>query len=265
MPTVLTIAGSDSGGGAGIQADIKTCQELSVYTTTAITAITVQNTCGVKSVEPLAPALVQRQIEAVLEDIGADVVKTGMLVDAATIEVVAEMIQTFEVGQVVVDPVLSSTSGSTLLQEKALEALQLRLLPLTSVFTPNLSEAAKILEQKECRSVAEMHEAAVQLQQLGPQAVVLKGGHLEGDEAVDVYYDGETLTELRNPRLSSTNTHGTGCTFAAAIAAELAKGASPEAAVQTAKRFITTAISQGFSLGKGTGPTNHFAYRELCE
>ncbi|WP_054710761.1 bifunctional hydroxymethylpyrimidine kinase/phosphomethylpyrimidine kinase [Bacillus sp. JCM 19041] len=260
IPVVLTIAGSDSGGGAGIQADIKTCQELDVFATTAITAITAQNTLGVHEISAIEPELVYAQADAVLKDIGAQSLKTGMLVSKYHIEMVARLIDKYELKKVVVDPVIASTSGTALLEDEGINILKEQLLPKTTVFTPNLPEAALILNRKEPETIAEMKEAAVQLYKLGPQYIVLKGGHLKGD-ASDLIYDGQRFKVLVSKRIEKKNTHGTGCTFASAIAAELAKGEDVIQAIETAKAFITKAIQCGFSLGAGKGPTNHAAYK----
>lgn len=261
IPVVLSIAGSDSGGGAGIQADIKTCQELDVFATTAITAITAQNTIGVHEVKAIEPELVYAQADAVLTDIGADVIKTGMLVGDAHIKVVSQLIDKYNPADVVVDPVISSTSGTTLLSDEGLTVLRNQLLTKTTILTPNLPEAAIILERKEPETIAEMEQLAIQLYRLGPKAIVLKGGHLKGD-AIDLFYDGSEFIRFSETRIHATHTHGTGCTFASAIAAQLAKGSTRIDAVRFAKLFITNAIKYGFALGAGKGPTNHAAYRQ---
>ncbi|WP_078395389.1 bifunctional hydroxymethylpyrimidine kinase/phosphomethylpyrimidine kinase [Shouchella patagoniensis] len=260
IPVVLSIAGSDSGGGAGIQADIKTCQELGVYAATSITAITAQNTLGVQEISTIEPELVYAQADAVLKDIGAQSLKTGMLVSKHHIEMVSRLIDKYAVKNVVVDPVIASTSGTALLDDEGIKALNEKLLPKTTVFTPNLPEAAFILNRKEPETIAEMKEAAVQLYKLGPKYIVLKGGHLKGD-ATDLIYDGQQFEVLVSKRIEKEHTHGTGCTFASAIAAELAKGDDVMQAIKTAKVFITEAIQCGFSLGAGKGPTNHAAYK----
>ncbi|MBM7838156.1 hydroxymethylpyrimidine/phosphomethylpyrimidine kinase [Alkalihalobacillus xiaoxiensis] len=264
IPVVLSIAGSDSGGGAGIQADLKTCQELGVFATSAITAITAQNTVGVHQVKAIEPEMVYAQADAVLADIGANVIKTGMLVGEGQIKVVSQLIDKYTPAEVVVDPVISSTSGTQLLTNEGLAVLRKQLLPKTTLLTPNLPEAALLLNQKEPKTIAEMKEFAIQLHQLGPRAIVLKGGHLEGD-AVDLFYDGREFIPFSAARIKATHTHGTGCTFAAAIAAELAKGSNRVNAVRVAKAFITKAIKYGFELGEGKGPTNHAAYRQQLD
>lgn len=259
---VLTIAGSDSGGGAGIQADLKTFQELGVFGMSAITAVTAQNTLGVQGVFPLAAEAVARQLDSVAEDMGTDAVKTGMLFDADIIGVVAERIRRHRWRNVVVDPVMIAKGGARLLQDAAIEALKRELLPLALVVTPNIPEA-EALTGLSIRSMEDRKRAAVRLAELGARHVVVKGGHDEAsDEATDLLYDGRTFTLLSAPRVVTRNTHGTGCTFAAAIAAELAKGRSVEEAVRTAKAFVRCAIEDGLDIGhRGHGPTNHWAYR----
>ncbi|MDT8861714.1 bifunctional hydroxymethylpyrimidine kinase/phosphomethylpyrimidine kinase [Alkalihalobacillus sp. MEB130] len=261
LAKTLTIAGSDSGGGAGIQADIKTFQELHTFGMSVITALTAQNTLGVHGVFPQTLEAIEAQLDAVLSDIGADAVKTGMLFSAEIITLVANKLKEYEVKHVVVDPVMIAKGGASLLQEEAINALRDHLLPLSTVITPNLPEAAKLLERDEMRTLEEMKQAALDLHTLGPRYVVLKGGHLEEGPAVDLLYDGENIHELEVERIQTKHTHGTGCTFAAAIAAELAKGAPIKEATETAKAFITAAISNSLEIGRGIGPTNHAAYR----
>ncbi len=277
-PVALTIAGSDSGGGAGIQADLKTFTALGVYGMSAITAVTAQNTVGVRDALVLEPDLVAAQIDAVMEDIGCDAAKTGMLGNAEVVSVVAERIAAHGIPNLVVDPVMVAKSGDALLADDAVQALIERLLPRARLVTPNLPEAEVILgHQIEARSMAEaevllerdivaeeLAEAARALCHLGPTAAVVKGGHLEGP-ALDVLYDAETgeLHELSAPRIVSRNTHGTGCTFSAAIAAFLARGIRLLPAVRWAKRFVTAAIRRGLPLGEGHGPTDHIAAGRL--
>ncbi|WP_209125360.1 bifunctional hydroxymethylpyrimidine kinase/phosphomethylpyrimidine kinase [Alkalihalobacillus sp. BA299] len=262
MNKALTIAGSDSGGGAGIQADLKTFQELGTFGMSVITALTAQNTLGVHGVFPQSIEAIEAQLDAVLSDIGTDAVKTGMLFSAEIIELVAEKLKQYHVNNVVVDPVMIAKGGASLLQDAAVEALISKLLPLATVITPNLPEAAKILKMKEMTTLAEMESAAKKLHELGPKYVVLKGGHLEGNtKSTDILYDGQEIILLEAERIRTKNTHGTGCTFAAAIAAQLAKGDDITAAVKTAKEFISAAITHSLSIGGGIGPTNHAAYR----
>ncbi|HUS81417.1 MAG TPA: bifunctional hydroxymethylpyrimidine kinase/phosphomethylpyrimidine kinase [Armatimonadota bacterium] len=261
-PVALTIAGSDSGGGAGIQADLKTFTVLGVYGMSAITAVTAQNTVGVRQFAVLDPSLVAAQMDAVLEDIGCDAAKTGMLGTAGVVEVVADRLAHHHVPNVVVDPVMVAKSGDRLLAEDARRAIIQRLLPCARVVTPNLPEAAELLGREV--SAADMADAARELCDLGAGAAVVKGGHLEGD-AVDVLYDARTgaLVTMTAPRLDTANTHGTGCTFSSAIAAFLARGMELEAAVRRAKRFVTAAIARGLPLGSGHGPTDHIGAGRL--
>lgn len=261
MFKALTIAGSDSGGGAGIQADLKTFQERGVFGMSAITALTAQNTLGVHGVYPQSLEAIEAQIDAVLSDIGADAVKTGMLFSAEIIKLVASKIKQYDVQNVVVDPVMIAKGGASLLQEEAVQALIEHLLPLATVITPNLPEALKILNIAEMKTIDEMKDAAVQLHQLGPKYVVLKGGHLQEGNATDILYDGKEFTLFENERIETKHTHGTGCTFAAAIASELAKGEPIVQAVQTAKNYIQAAIKHALAIGGGIGPTNHAAFR----
>ncbi|WP_100372461.1 bifunctional hydroxymethylpyrimidine kinase/phosphomethylpyrimidine kinase [Bacillus sp. FJAT-45037] len=262
MAKVLTIAGSDSGGGAGIQADLKTFQELDTFGMSAITALTAQNTLGVHGVFPQSLEAIEAQIDAVLSDIGADAVKTGMLFSADIITLVARKLKEYDVTQIIVDPVMIAKGGATLLQDEATDALIRELLPISTVVTPNLPEAAKLLGVKEMESLEEMEEAARAIHTLGPTYVVLKGGHLKEGPAVDLLFDGQRVHQLHTERINTKHTHGTGCTYAAAIAAELAKGKPIQQAVQTAKEFITEAIRHSLEIGSGIGPTNHHAYKQ---
>lgn len=257
MKRVLTIAGSDSGGGAGIQADLKTITVLGGYGMSVLTALTAQNTLGVQGIFELPPSFVEKQIDSVLSDIGADAVKTGMLANRKIVELVARKIRAYRVKKVVVDPVMVAKSGDTLLQREARDAVIQRLLPLATVVTPNLPEASA-LSGKRIRSLDDMKRAALEIHRLGARNVVVKGGHLKGD-AVDVLYDGRAVHELRGPRIETRNTHGTGCTFASAIATCLAQGKTVLEATKDAKAFITRAVEAGLPLGKGVGPTNPFA------
>jgi len=249
------MAGSDSGGGAGIQADLKTFAALGVHGTSAITAITAQNTVGVTDILELPPALVRAQIEAVVQDIGVQSAKTGMLSSAAIIEVVASAIAEYGIRNLVVDPVMVAKGGAKLLRDDAVEALRSRLLPLAAVITPNLPEAEVLLGRR-LRTLDERRQAARDLVALGARAAVVKGGHAEDAMSTDFYFDGVQLVELPAARISTTNTHGSGCVFSAAIAAGLAKGGDPLAAVQGAKLFITEAIEHSLELGRGHGPVN---------
>jgi hydroxymethylpyrimidine/phosphomethylpyrimidine kinase len=252
----LTIAGSDSGGGAGIQADLKTFAALGIYGTSAITAITAQNTVGVTQVLALSPNLVGAQIDAVIDDIGAHALKTGMLANAAIIEAVAKKIQQHRLKNLVVDPVMVATSGDLLIKKNAVATLRTRLIPLAAVVTPNIPEAEE-LTGMELRTSEHITEAARRIVGMGAKSVVIKGGHLKGP-AVDLFYDGKTFSMLLAPRLRTKNTHGTGCTFSAAIAAYLAKGETSASAVSRAKQYITRAIRAGFVVGAGHSPVHHF-------
>lgn len=257
----LTIAGSDSGGGAGIQADLKTFHQLKVYGTSAITAITAQNTLGVAGVYPLPTEAVEQQMYEVLRDIGTDAAKTGMLFDAAIIQAVAEQLKAFRVKHVVVDPVMVAKGGAKLLLDEAIEALKKHLLPVAEVATPNLPEA-ECLTGMQIQTPEQMREGARMIHDLGVRYVVMKGGHLAGDEVVDILFDGQAFYELHHERVHTRHTHGTGCTFSAALTAELAKGTPVKQAVEKANRFIYQAIKTAPQIGGGHGPTNHWAVVE---
>jgi hydroxymethylpyrimidine/phosphomethylpyrimidine kinase len=257
MKTAMTIAGSDSGGGAGIQADLKTFAAHGVYGTSAITAITAQNTIGVTAVLPLPADIVTAQIEAIAGDIGADAVKTGMLANAAIVEAVAAAIDTLELPRVVVDPVMIAKSGDRLLEEEAVAAIKAELLRRAYVVTPNVREA-EVLAGMRVDAPGAAREAARRIRALGPTAVVLKGGHLDGPETVDLLFDGREFIEFRGPRIETRNDHGTGCTFAAAIAANLALGQPLREAVGHAKHYVARAIRHGLAIGRGHGPLDHF-------
>lgn len=259
----LTIAGSDSGGGAGIQADLKTFQELGAYGMSALTAVTAQNTLGVQGIYPMSVEAVERQIDAIGTDLGADAVKTGMLFSGEIVRAVAGKMRRYGWDKLVIDPVMIAKGGSALLLDEAVRALKEELLPLALVVTPNIPEA-EVLAGMRIRNLEERKEAARALAALGARNVVVKGGHDEsgGREVVDLLYDGRDFYEYRSPRRTTPHTHGTGCTFAAAIAAELAKGAPVAQAVGVAKRFIQAAIEDSLNLGGGHGPTNHWAYRK---
>ena len=257
LKRVLTIAGSDSGGGAGIQADLKTFAALGVHGMTAITAITAQNTVDVTMIEDVSPELIEAQIHAVITDIGVDAIKTGMLHSVAIIRVVSRLLAQYDI-PTVVDPVMIAKSGARLLEEHAKQALITDLLPNATVVTPNAMEA-EALSGHPVTTLKEAKDAAQVIAQFGPDAVVVKGGHISGIEAVDVIYYEDTFTLLRAPRIPSTTTHGTGCSFASAIAAELAKGSHLLTAINTAKQFINASIQYGLPLGQGTGPVNPMA------
>lgn len=252
----LTIAGSDSGGGAGIQADLKTFSALGVYGASVITAITAQNTVGVSAIMDVTTDVISRQIEAVLSDIKPQAVKTGMLSTASIIQTVSDTIKTHAVKKLVVDPVMVAKSGDRLLQDSAISALIEQLLPQAMVLTPNIPEA-EVLTGKTITTLSDMERAADTLRAMGPKYIIVKGGHLKG-EAIDVFYDGRKIYHLRHQRIRSKNTHGTGCTFSAAIAAHLAKGLPVLESVRLAKRYISQAITHAFSVGSGHGPVHHF-------
>jgi len=262
LPRALTIAGSDSGGGAGIQADLKTFTALLTYGNSVITCVTAQNTLGVTGVDPLTADQVAAQLDAVLSDIGTDAAKTGMLYDASTVAVVADRVRRYGVCNLVVDPVMIAKSGAPLLLPEAQAALRELLLPLARVVTPNLSEA-EALTGMIIRTRADMEVAGQRLLQMGAQAAVVKGGHLEGDLAADLLIaaDGSRLW-LEAERVETRHTHGTGCTYSAAIAAGLARGLELHEAVRLAKDFITLAIRKAPGIGAGHGPTNHLAWLE---
>jgi hydroxymethylpyrimidine/phosphomethylpyrimidine kinase len=255
--TALTIAGSDSGGGAGVQADLKTFLACRVHGMSAITAVTVQNSLGVSGIYELPPAAVAEQIESVATDIGVGAAKTGMLASAAIIEAVAETITRLGIGPLVVDPVAASQHGDPLLRPDAFAALKDRIIPLAALITPNLGEI-KLLTGVEVHSPAGMLEAAQALFALGPRAVLVKGGHLPGGDAVDLLYDGEREYRFAAARADTAHTHGSGDTLAAAITASLASGRSLPDAVADGKRFITGAVAGSFALGAGLGPVGHF-------
>jgi hydroxymethylpyrimidine/phosphomethylpyrimidine kinase len=254
LPVALTIAGSDSGGGAGIQADLKTFAALGVHGTSVITAITAQNTVTVTDILELPIEIIRAQIDAVVIDMKVDAAKTGMLASSAIIEAVASAIDAHAIRNLVVDPVMIAKGGATLLRDDAIVALRNLLLPLAAVITPNLPEA-EVLLGRPVRTVDDRRQAARDLVALGPRVAVIKGGHAEGD-AVDIFWDGAQLVELRAPRIATTNTHGSGCVFSAAIVAGLAKGRDPLDAVREAKDFINSAIEQALEIGHGHGPVN---------
>lgn len=256
-PTALTIAGSDSGGGAGIQADLKTFAAHGVYGTSAITALTAQNTVGVMGVHAVPEDFVTQQIETVVSDLGCDAVKTGMLASSFVVEAVAAAVEGLELPNLVVDPVMISKSGASLLDEEAVHALRWTLLRLARVVTPNIPEA-EVLAKMPIKNAADMREAARRIAMLKPAAVVMKGGHLPGPEVIDILLENGEFHEWIGPRIEGPNTHGTGCTFASAITAHLAKGATLKEAVPAAKAFVEGAMRHGVPLGKGHRPLNHF-------
>jgi hydroxymethylpyrimidine/phosphomethylpyrimidine kinase len=259
MKKVLTIAGSDSGGGAGIQADLKTFSARGVFGMSAITALTAQNTIGVQGVFEVNPEFVGEQIDSVMTDMGADAWKTGMLSNAKIIQIVSDRASRYNVELLVVDPVMVAKSGDPLLQSEAKNTLISKLVPLAYVITPNLHEA-KVLTKIDIHNVSEAQEAAIKIHEMGAKNVVVKGGHFpDTEDSIDILYDGKYFTKFQAPRFNTKNTHGTGCTFASAIAAELAKGFDIIKAVHTAKAYLTKAIQRAdeLNIGKGHGPTNH--------
>jgi len=254
-PRVLTIAGSDSGGGAGIQADLKTFSALVVYGMTAVTAVTVQDTKGVTDYEELSPHTVEEQIRTVATDIGVDAAKTGMLASAAIVEAVARAVGETALPNLVVDPVFVSKHGHPLLQEEAVEALRALIVPLATMVTPNLHEAGGLAGFR-VGSRRDMERAAAEILQLGPRAVLIKGGHLEDGTASDLYIDGSRKEWLEGERIFTSHTHGTGCVLSAAIASYLALGEELFEAVGRGKEFVTDAIRNSLAIGQGIGPVN---------
>ncbi len=256
IPKAMTVAGSDSGAGAGIQADLKTFAALGVYGTSVLTAVTAQNTRQVLAIAEVPEEVIALQIDGILEDIGAGAVKTGMLSSASIIETIVDRFEAWDVRNLVVDPVMVAKSGDTLLQSNAIRALATKLLPLALVVTPNIPEA-EVLAKRTIAAGEDAREAARAIAALGPRYVVIKGGHLEGD-AIDLVYDGAGFTELTAERIDTTNTHGTGCTFSAAIAAGLSRGAAPLSAISNAKDYLTGALRASYRIGEGHSPVNHF-------
>ncbi|HEY7036329.1 MAG TPA: bifunctional hydroxymethylpyrimidine kinase/phosphomethylpyrimidine kinase [Thermomicrobiales bacterium] len=256
LPKALTVAGSDSGAGAGIQADLKTFAALGVYGTSALTAVTAQNTQEVVAIAEVPEEVVAAQIDAVLEDIGADAAKTGMLSSAPIIATVADRLEAWGVTNLVVDPVMVAKSGDRLLQIDAIDELRSTLLPLALVVTPNLPEA-EVLSGLTIQTEDDARRAAGAIAGLGPRYVVVKGGHRR-DAPIDVVYDGRDYVDLPADRIETPNTHGTGCTFSAAIAAHLALGAAPLEAIAAAKEYVTAALRASYRVGNGHSPVNHF-------
>ncbi len=256
MKNVLTIAGSDSCGGAGIQADLKTFSAQGTYGMSVITAVTVQNTQGVFGCQDIDPEIIKGQIDAIFTDIEVSAVKIGMVSRIETINAIVEKLEQYQPRNIVLDPVMISKSGFDLMQPEAKDTLIHRLLPLAYLITPNLPEA-EVITGRKIETLAEMEEAAKAIYAMGPKNVLIKGGHLEG-EATDLLYDGKQLLTLQSERIHTKNTHGTGCTLSSCIAANLAKGKSVEEAVRIAKDYITVAIAHALDIGKGVGPTNHF-------
>lgn len=265
IPLALTVAGSDAGGGAGIQADLKTFQELGVFGTSAVTALTAQNSLGIQRLDPVSPDMVEAQLESVLSDIGADAVKTGMLLSAETVGRVARACRRHGVKRLVVDPVRTAKDGTDLAGAEAFSAMRELLIPMAEIVTPNVPEACALLgiREEQIRTDADMVETAQALLRMGPRHVLLKGGHRPGGEAADLLAgrDGERLW-LRSPRFRTPHTHGTGCALASAVAAGLARGLAAEAACRLAKAYVTAAIRRAVPLGRGIGTLRHSAWRE---
>jgi pyridoxine kinase len=261
---VLTIAGSASGGSAGIQADLKTFQELDVYGMSIVTAIVGRHPKTDKNVHPMTLEAIEAQFDTAMKQIGAVALKTGMLFSTEVIETVAELIRGSSIKNVVVDPVMVGKLDSKLLADEAIVALKEKLIPLATIITPNIPETSFLLDNRSITSIEELKQAAIDLYKLGANYVLVKGGRLTGP-AVDVLFDGRTLTTFEAPRIDTVNTSGAGCTYSAAICAYLAKGKSVEEAVQLAKSFVTTAIQHGFSYNDIVGPTYHAAERKFGE
>src|SRR3954463_16823309 len=259
-PVALTIAGSDSSGGAGIQADLKTFAALGVYGASVITALTAQNTQGVSGIHQVPAAFVTAQIDAVFSDLGVGAVKIGMVAQPATIDAISAGLSRWSPKHVVLDPVMVATSGDRLLAAEAVEALRTKLIPRASLITPNLPEAAALLDEAVASSEAAIERQGQRLLALGCRAVLIKGGHGQGVESIDYLVNGSGTVALRAPRIATKNTHGTGCSLSSAIAAGLAKGEDMESAVRKAKAFVSAAIAAAdrFSVGRGHGPIHHF-------
>lgn len=258
LARALTIAGSDSGGGAGIQADLRTFAMHCVHGMSALTCVTAQNTVGVQQVAAIAPELVTAQMQSVLSDIGVDAAKTGMLLNAEIMMAVAEVLEQTPIPALVVDPVMVSRMGAVLIAKEAIATLRDRLLPKALITTPNRYEA-QILAGMTIETVEQMQQASRIIHGFGPQHVLVKGGSLTGDlQGTDVWFDGETLEVLTTERVDTPHTHGTGCTLAAAITANLAQGYTPLDSVQRAKNYVTQALHHALAIGEGTGPVGHF-------
>lgn len=256
MKNVLTIAGSDSCGGAGIQADLKTFSALGTYGMSVITAVTAQNTMGVFNVQEMDQAIIRDQIDCLFDDIDIHAIKIGMVSSIDIIEVIGTCLKKHNAQNIVVDPVMVSKSGCHLLKPESIDKLIEVLFPLALIVTPNLPEA-EVITGKEITTIEDMQKAAVTIRQLGAKNVIVKGGHLKGD-AIDVFFDGRDYSYLKSERINTKNTHGTGCTFSSAIAAYIAQGYSVLEAVKASKKYINGAIANAIDLGHGVGPTNHF-------
>ena len=259
-PIVLTIAGSDSSAGAGIQADIKTCSSLGVYCASAITNITAQNTCGVHSILPIPSDMIEAQISAIFTDLNISAVKIGMLGTKSTINLVARILKEFKPKHIVVDPVMASSSGKALIKPDAVKALKTQLFPITTLITPNIPEAATLLDIPQAQSKAEMHDTIEGLKVFGSQSTLLKGGHLTGDTCIDLLLENNNIHEFSQAKIATNNTHGTGCTLSSAISAYLALGFTIKDATFKANHYLNQAIkkSDNLKIGKGSGPVHHF-------
>lgn len=256
LKTALTIAGSDCSGGAGIQADLKTFSANGVFGMSVVTSVVAENTSRVISVENISTNVIADQIDAVFEDIKVDAVKVGMLSDCDRMNIVADKLNRYQPRHVVIDPVMVAKGGHALMEQDALDTLIRRIIPLATVLTPNIPETEAITGIS-VHTPDDMKRAAELISSMGAKSVLIKGGHLSGD-ALDIFYDGSSFTEFCSKRIDTPNTHGTGCTYSSAIAAQLAKGAELKAAVAAAKKYVTTAIEHSLELGRGHGPTNHF-------
>lgn len=258
----LTIAGSDSGGGAGIQADIKTMQMRHVFACSVITAITAQNTKGVSKIENLSTDIIKAQYQAVIEDFAISALKIGMLGTTKTIECISALLKESAPKNIVLDPVMIAKGGATLLEKSAIYALRDKLLPLAHLITPNLPEAEALVGFN-IKNQDDIQNAAEKLKQMGAKNIIIKGGHQEGTQSTDhIFLENAPYFNLNAPRIQTKNTHGTGCTFSACITAELAKGQSLKQAIHTAKNYITAAINDALNIGSGHGPTNHWSYKD---
>ncbi|KUP06928.1 phosphomethylpyrimidine kinase [Bacillus coahuilensis p1.1.43] len=258
----LTIAGSDSGGGAGIQADLKTFHERNVFGMSAVTAVTAQNTLGVHGVHPIPVEMIYEQISRIEQDLTPDSIKTGMLFSEEIIEMIVFCAKQYDWDKLVVDPVMIAKGGASLLQSDAIQTIQRKLVPLSFLITPNLPEC-EILTNMETKTITSKKDAAKKLHDLGAKYVLLKGGHGMGDVLVDLLFDGKNFYEWESEKIKTKHTHGTGCTLSAAITAELAKGKDVVSAVEVGVRFIQNAIQHSLQLGSGNGPTNHWADRQV--
>jgi hydroxymethylpyrimidine/phosphomethylpyrimidine kinase len=256
MKKVLTIAGSDCSGGAGIQADLKTFSALGVFGMSVIVSVVAENTSRVIDIQDVLPDMIEKQIDAVFEDIDVDAVKIGMLSTPQCMEVVAGKLRQYNPRNVVIDPVMYAKNGCPLMQPTSIDTLIKTIIPLADVLTPNIPEAEKIADM-EIKTYTDMESAAKKIQSMGCKAVIIKGGHAVGD-ATDILYDGNKIYYYKASRIDTKNTHGTGCTFSSAIAAQLSEGLSVENAVSRAKEYVTTAITHALPIGKGYGPTHHF-------